>query len=183
MRKTGFLLTLVLLIALVPAALAGGWATVTLDEPPGEIHAGERWIVGLTVLQHGVTPVHNLGPDVPMEPTFVGTNVATGERVEALARPDKEPGRFTLEVNFPSDGQWEWVIYPAPLAGDETRHSLTVLPAAPAMEHRSLSTAVLGGASLPAVIGLAALIIALGALPWLYARRGPRAENEAARVK
>jgi hypothetical protein len=101
----------------------------------------------------------------------VGTNVATGERVEALARPDKELGRFTLEVTFPSDGQWEWVIYPAPLAGDEPRHSLTVLPAAPAMEHRSLSTAVLGGASLPAVIGLAALVVILGALPWLAARQ------------
>lgn len=171
MRKTGFLLILLLLLAAVPAVLAGNWASITLDEPPGEIRAGEPWVAGLTVLRHGVTPIHNLGEGMPVEPTFVATNKATGERVEAVARPDKELGRFMLEVTFPSNGEWEWVIYPAPLAGDETRRSLTVLPAAPAPEARGLSAAALGGASLPAVIGLAALVIILGALPWLAARQ------------
>lgn len=138
MRKIGVLLVIVLLLMLVPAVFAGGWATVTLDEPPGEIHAGETWIVGLSVLQHGMTPVHNLGEGVPIEPTFVATNAATGQKVEAVARPEEEIGRFTLEVTLPSEGEWEWTIYPAPLAGDEQLRSLTVLPPAPAAADASL---------------------------------------------
>ena len=174
MRKIGVLLVIVLLLMLVPAVFAGGWATVTLDEPPGEIHAGETWIVGLSVLQHGMTPVHNLGEGVPIEPTFVATNAATGQKVEAVARPEEEIGRFTLEVTLPSEGEWEWTIYPAPLAGDEQRQSLTVLPSASAETSRVLSVSALGGASLPAVIGIIALVVALGVAPWLYARRESR---------
>jgi len=174
MRKVGFILILVVLLVAIPNALAGNWASVTLDEPPGEIHAGDPWVVGLTVLRHDVTPIHSLGPGAPVEPTFVATHAATGERVEAVARPDKEIGRFTLEVTFPSDGEWEWTIYPAPLAGDEQRQSLTVLPSASAETSRVLSVSALGGASLPAVIGIIALVVALGVAPWLYARRESR---------
>lgn len=181
MRKTS-LLALVVLFVIVPVALAGGWATVTLDEPPGEIHAGETWSVGLTVMQHGVTPVHNLGEGMPVEPTFVATNPTTGERVEAVARPDEKAGRFTLEVTFPSDGEWKWTIYPAPLAGDDIQHSLMVLPPVPVVDVRDLSGAALGGAPLPAIIGIGALVIALGALPWLYVRRGSRARSGRAQV-
>lgn len=172
MKKLGVLLVLVVLMALAPAVLAGGWATVTLDEPPGEIHAGQTWSVGLTVLQHGVTPVHNLGEGFPVEPTFVATNAATGERIEAVARPAEEIGRFTLEVTFPSDGEWEWTIFPAPLAGDDRLESLTVLPPLPVVAATDLQATAFGNASLPAAIGIAALVIALGLVPWLATRQG-----------
>lgn len=183
MRKLRLLLTLVITFVAVPAALAGGWASVTVDEPPGEIRAGEPWIVGLTVWQHGVTPVHNLGEGMPVEPTFVATSKATGQRVEAIARPDKEIGRFTLEVTLPSEGEWEWVIYPAPLAGDETRRSLTVLPPLPAGGTGNLLDAALSGAPLLPVIGLTMLVLALGAVPWIVARRGPRTASERVRAR
>lgn len=71
----------------------------------------------------------------------------------------------------------------AKLAGDETRRSLTVLPAAPALNARDLSGAALGKASVPAVIGLATLVIALGALPWLTARLDSGAESETAQIR
>lgn len=177
MRKVAFLLMFALLLALVPVVGAGGWATVTLDETPGEIRAGETWVVGLTVLQHGVTPVHSLGEGVPVEPTFTAANAATGERVEAVARPDTEIGRFTLEVVFPDEGEWTWTIYPAPLAGDETRHTLTVLPPAPAVDARSLATVAAGRASLPVFLVVVGLVVVLGLLPWLSTRgRDRRAE-------
>ena len=134
MRKVGFLLMIALLLALVPAVLAGGWAVITLDDMPGEIRAGEPWTVGFTVLQHGQTPVHRLndgyGDGTPIEPTLIATNPDTGERVEATAEPTKEVGHFTLEVTFPSEGAWEWTIEPAPLAGETQFEPLTVLPAA-----------------------------------------------------
>ena len=49
---------LVALAVLVPAtALAGGWATVKLSSTPTGAAAGVPWVVNLTVLQHGVTPL------------------------------------------------------------------------------------------------------------------------------
>lgn len=129
MRKIVFLAAVVILLALVPVALAGGWATITIDEMPGQIRAGEPWSIDFTVLQHGQTPVHDLGPNIPVEPTFVATNAATGEEVVAVAQPEKEVGRFWLEVTLPSEGEWAWTIYPAPLAGEVQYEPLTVLPA------------------------------------------------------
>lgn len=131
MRKVGVLLLIALLLVLVPAVLAGGWAVITLDDMPGEIRAGEPWTAGFTVLQHGQTPVHDLGADGgPIVPTLMATNPATGERVEAVATPTEEVGHFVVEVTFPSEGAWEWTIYPAPLMGETVFEPLNVLPAA-----------------------------------------------------
>jgi hypothetical protein len=132
MRKIAVLLVFALMLALVPAVLAGGWAVVTLDEPPGDIRAGEPWTMGFTVLQHGQTPVHDLGDGVPIEPLLVAENPADGRRVEVMATPSKEVGHFTVEVNFPTEGEWTWTIFPNPLAGETLFEPLTVLPAAAA---------------------------------------------------
>ena len=133
MRKAGSLmLLLILLLVLAPAVLAGGWAVITLDGVPDEPRAGEPWSIGFTVLQHGQTPVHKLDDGyngVMVEPTFVATNPATGERVEFVAVPTKEVGHFSLEVTFPSEGEWQWTIFPAPLAGETQFEPLNVLPA------------------------------------------------------
>ena len=51
---------LAVLAAVVPAmALAGGWATVKLSSTPDGAEAGAPWVVNLTVLQHGVTPLRS----------------------------------------------------------------------------------------------------------------------------
>jgi hypothetical protein len=130
-RKIGLLLSLVLLLATASAALAGGWAVITLDAPPGEIRAGEPWAVGFTVLQHGQTPVHQLDDNSPIEPLLVARNLDAGRRVEVMATPGEEVGHFTAEVTFPVEGQWTWTILPNPLAGDTAFEPLTVLPPAP----------------------------------------------------
>lgn len=172
MKKVVILVVFVLLLALIPSALAGGWASVEVDDLPSGIRAGETWTVGMMVLRHGVTPVHMAGPGQPMEPTFQATNAATGEKVVAVAVPAEEVGRFTLEVTLPTEGEWEWTIYPAPLAGDEKIQSLSVLPPAATSSAQAFTTALVGGAPLPAVVGIGVLVVALGVLPWLYARRG-----------
>ena len=70
----------------------------------------------------------------------------------------------------------------APLAGDDIQHSLMVLPPVPVVDVRDLSGAALGGAPLPIIVGIGALVIALGALPWLYMRRGSREGGGRAQV-
>ena len=130
-RKIGLLLLLVLLLATAPAALAGGWAIITLDAPPGEIRAGQPWTVGFTVLQHGQSPVHRLDDATPIEPLLVARNLDAGRRVEVPATPGGEVGHFTAEVTFPVEGEWTWTILPNPLAGETAFEPLNVLPAAP----------------------------------------------------
>lgn len=186
MRKTGFLmLLLILLLALVPAVLAGGWAVITLDEMPAEPRAGEPWTIRFTVLQHGQTPVHKLddGYDGAMiEPTLVAKNIATGERVTAVGTPLEVLGHFKLEVTFPSEGEWQWTIYPAPLAGETQYEPLNVLPAvapvAPAeMEPAPVAPATTGVASpLAAPLRWAAAAVAALALALFVAQSRRRTQ-------
>mgnify|MGYP000845688463 CR=1 FL=1 len=171
-----------LLLATATAVLAGGWAVVTLDSPPGEIHAGEPWTVGFTVLQHGQTPVHNLGPGNPVEPLLIATN-ADGRRVEAQATPTDEIGHFVAEVTFPTEGAWEWTIHPNPLAGETLFEPLTVMAALPAAEEAAVAaqpaaTAAAGSDAGPAgALRWAALALALVAVALLIvqSRRRPAA--------
>ena len=155
-RKIGLLLLLVLLLATASAALAGGWAVITLDGPPGEIRAGEPWTVGFTVLQHGATPVHRLDATTPIEPLLVARNPAAGRRVEVLATPGEEVGHFTAEVTFPVEGEWTWTILPNPLAGETAFEPLNVLPAAAPQTTgvAESSTALAAAPGLPVADGL-----------------------------
>jgi hypothetical protein len=114
--------TLVGLLVLVPAAMAGGWAVVTLDELPLEVRQGQSVLLGFMVRQHGTTATN------AVEPYLEARNVETGETIRFAAQQDGPVGHFILEVTFPSAGSWEWSIVPAPFAGTELA-PLTVLPA------------------------------------------------------
>jgi hypothetical protein len=89
----------------VTSASAGGWATITADTTnPPQPHAGVPFTFGFTVLQHGVTPagwVH---------PTFVGTNVTSGTRIEAKATSKGADGHFVATVTLPNAGNWTWQV-------------------------------------------------------------------------
>lgn len=163
MKRASVLVIVVMaLLATTAAVLAGGWAVVTLDSPPGEIHAGEPWTVGFTVLQHGQTPVHNLGPGSPVEPLLIATN-ADGRRVEAQATPTEEVSHFVAEVTFPSEGSWEWTIHPNPLAGESLFEPLTVMAARPAAAEAVVAPAAAQPATVTAAESDAA---PAGALRW-----------------
>ena len=188
MRKSGLLIGVVLLLALASTALAGGWAVITLDDMPGEIHAGEPWNVGFRVLQHGVTPAHVVFDGQPVEPMLIATNKATGEKIEVAAKPSKEAGHFTVEVTFPSDGTWEWTIDPAPLLGETVFEPLNILPAVVAVEQPELSTMPVSSqgaaGSYPVAQalrwGALALVLAAAALMVL---QGRRSKQQAAEIK
>lgn len=52
----GCLVAGAMMVALAGPALAGGWATTTLDEVPAELESGETYSIGYTILQHGKSP-------------------------------------------------------------------------------------------------------------------------------
>ena len=92
------------LAVLVPAtALAGGWATVKLSSTPAGSRAGEPWVVQLTVLQHGQTPLADLQPHVRIEQGALAR--------QFLARPTAKTGVYRARVVFPRAGTWRWSIW------------------------------------------------------------------------
>jgi hypothetical protein len=136
------LICLALLVFATPV-LAGGWATVTLDEIPGEVRAGETVQLSFVVKQHGKTPVHFLTynmDNMPLEPFLKATNLNTGETIRVAAERGKEVGHFTLAAVFPSEGEWEWDIVPDPLGGATEFEPLTVLPATTKVDKSTTNT-------------------------------------------
>jgi plastocyanin len=111
MRRTlpTFLVLAAFLLFALPA-LAGGWATVRLDEPPGDLPAGQPWQFGFMVMQHDTTPNSDVTPVVR------AVHLETGEEVTAAARQDGPTGHFVAELTLPEAGEWRWTVTPEPFA-------------------------------------------------------------------
>jgi hypothetical protein len=92
------LLAASLLLLLTPAAHAGGWATVSLSSTP----TGKHWVVDLTVLQHGRTPLDDVHPVVTIR------NGHTSKDFAATATG--KPGTYRAKVVFPTAGRWSYQI-------------------------------------------------------------------------
>ena len=92
-------LTLALLIALPVAA--GGWASVSLRQGTPTEDGGST--VGVTLLQHGVTPVDwgQVG--------IVAVNVGTGERLSFTGTPRLSDGQWTTWIELPA-GSWNLAV-------------------------------------------------------------------------
>jgi hypothetical protein len=117
------LVALLGLLFVVPSALAGGWAVVTLDELPAEVRQGESLRLGFMVRQHGQTATNQV------KPYLEAHNTGTGEVFRVEGRQEGPVGHFVVEVTFPTAGSWEWAIVPAPFEGTPLP-VLQVLPAA-----------------------------------------------------
>lgn len=142
-----------LTLAAAPAA-AGGWATVRLDEEPGQVVAGEPWTFGFLVKQHDRTPTNEV------EPVVRAVHMETGEVVTAGAVQVGTVGHFETVVTFPAAGDWKWEIAPEPF-GPSTMESLSVVDVNQhgGSDERGLEAAGTFGAwriSLTVEIGLAA---------------------------
>lgn len=105
MRRTliGIGTTLMLLTMSAPA-WAGGWATTTLDDTPGELEAGTTYEIGYTILHHGRDPVsvdHTAirlhGPWKGDIHTFPGA-------------PNGPEGHYVAEVTIPEAGTYRWEV-------------------------------------------------------------------------
>jgi plastocyanin len=115
----GIMLT-VALVTLSAPVLAGGYAVVRLDEPPGDVLVATPWRFGFMVLQHDVTPNSDVTPVVR------ALHKETGEEISATGRQEGAVGHFVAEVTFPRAGEWKWSIEPLPYAATSFE-TLTVL--------------------------------------------------------
>ena len=131
------------------AALAGGWATVTLDPGANEPTAGEPVTVGFTVLQHGKTPVGQGN-------VIVSATGPDGQVYAFPARPEGKPGHWVVEMTLPSAGTWSWAVTIPEQLEVETH-------LAPLQVARASPIPPVGGAILPIFLLVAAGLV-LGTL-------------------
>ena len=106
MKKLSIVFVLVVSVVAgdIPAR-AGGWAITSLDEIPVEIHAGETYDIGYTILQHGQTPFE--GAD-----TYLSIwREAADEAMTFAGRAEGAPGHYLAEVSFPVAGEWSWSVH------------------------------------------------------------------------
>jgi hypothetical protein len=152
------LIGLVLGALVVPtAALAGGWATAGLAPPPEGVGPGDTWNAQITVLQHGQTPLDGVVPTV---------TIHNGSETRTFtAEPAGQPGKYVAQVVFPSAGTWSYDVYDGfTQYGGATTHKFAPV---------SIGAVADDGGGFPiltatAVIGL---LLALGAIGYLLARR------------
>ena len=164
-----------LLVAMTASmAMAGGWATVTLDDLPREPRAGETLTLGLTIRQHGF---REIDLDVSTNPVFLfAENIETGETVRYDAVKDGNTGHFLVDVTFPSAGEWNWGVQPGWFPKLKFA-PLTVLPATTPL---STALARLQAATwfglLPArgILLAATLLAGVALAVWLAAARKQR---------
>lgn len=93
-----------MLVGLAGSALAGGWATTTVDEVPGEVVTGETYSIGYTILQHGQPPA-------AVDETMIRIESAdSGETLTFPGTPTGQEGHYVAEVAFPNAGEWQWEV-------------------------------------------------------------------------
>lgn len=100
------LLVLAVAAVAVPAASAGGWATVGLSSlPPAGLGPEDKWQVDITVLQHGETPLAGVTP-------IVRVRDDGGKVVRSFtATPTGKVGVYRAVVAFPSEGTYSYEVY------------------------------------------------------------------------
>ena len=106
MKKLSLVLAVAVAAVAVPAASAGGWATVGLSSlPPAGLPANQDWPVDITVLQHGQTPLARVTPVVRIRDDG-GTVVKS-----FTATPTGKTGVYHAVVRFPAQGSYSYEVY------------------------------------------------------------------------
>ena len=104
MKKLPLLLALAVAAIAVPAAGAGGSATVGLSSLPTGTPPGKAWPVDLTVLQHGRTPMADAKPEIRIRN-------AAGRLFRFKATPLARVGSYRARVVFPKPGRYSLGVY------------------------------------------------------------------------
>ncbi|OGO31655.1 MAG: hypothetical protein A2Z16_04230 [Chloroflexi bacterium RBG_16_54_18] len=107
-RRTIFLLALLCfaLLFIATTTYAGGWATITVEEWPQDMAAGQPVLVRFTVRQHG----QDRGRLNDLTPVIRARNTSSGEAIEVQAKSENRDGVYRAEIIFPSAGDWSWSI-------------------------------------------------------------------------
>jgi len=178
-RLLVFPVVVLAVLAVAPAAHAGGFATVGLSSTPAGLSAGTPWRVDITILQHGVRPLVDLAPTLEIRSGALTRTVR--------ARETPTPGVYRAEVVFPRAGRWSYAVRDgfvdkvhtfAPVAIG-TRGSTAAAPA-PTGPLTTPAPTDSGGPEW-GLLGAAALALAAAAAILLVdrRRRGPSARGQA----
>lgn len=101
MKLRLLLVPALVVVPVVPVAL-GGWAVVTVENPPEALVAGVPYEMEYTVRQHGVTLVSDMKGRVEA--------VSGSRRVMADARGGA-PGKYTARLTIPEPGDWTITVH------------------------------------------------------------------------
>jgi hypothetical protein len=158
-RLTGAtLLALVATLTIAASAVAGGWASATLDAPADPPGPGQPTLIRFELLQHGVTPV-DFGPT-----SLTIVNADTGERTTFAARPDGEPGMWVAEVTYPAAGTYSFVVNHELEIGMFGFEPVTISAGGAAQGSSAASATTGGSTALILVLAFLAVMLAVGGL-------------------
>jgi len=104
-HRTTILMAGVLLgLAQIGTAVAGGWAITQIDDTPGAFEANTTYEIRYTILQHGKTPAEVESTSIILTPAD------TGETLTFPGEPTGQPGQYVAQVNVPWAGSWSWEV-------------------------------------------------------------------------
>ena len=150
------LLAVGLLLVAAPAAFAGGWATVGLSSTPSGTKPGDPWVVDMTVLQHGRTPLEGVQPKL--------TIINGDARKTFAAKPTGKPGVYRASVVFPTAGRWTYEVNDGFVTGQPHTFPAVQIGAPASAPAPAKTTSDDGGPNLLWLIPGIALLLAAGAL-------------------
>ncbi|HLG06056.1 MAG TPA: cytochrome c [Gemmatimonadales bacterium] len=97
-RRTWFILTPMALVFAAAGASLGGWAIISVEEPPDYMVAGQPGTLAFTIRQHGVEPMTGL------RPTIEARSGKQAVKVSASAATAR--GRYVATLTLPEPGDW-----------------------------------------------------------------------------
>jgi len=155
MKKLLLVLAVAAAVA-VPAASAGGWATVGLSSlPPSGLEPNQAWPVDITVLQHGQTPLTGV------EPAITIRNLDTGATAGPFtAKPTGKDGVYHAVVRFPAEGKWSYEVWDGftEYGGAQT-HTFKPVEIAAAGSGSSFPTLPVGGFAFAMILAAAVFLM------------------------
>ena len=86
---------------LAAPAFGGGFATTGLSSLPDGTAPGEPWVVDVSVLGHGRTPIAGMKPTI---------TISRGADERTFAAKPIRTGVYRAEVVFPDAGRWSYAV-------------------------------------------------------------------------
>lgn len=74
----------------------GGWAVISVENPPLSVEAGGEYRLEFAIRQHGMEPMLGLKPSVAI------TTASGGAKQLVFATPGNRPGRYIATIRVPS---------------------------------------------------------------------------------
>jgi cytochrome c2 len=91
-----------LALSTVAAVRLGGWAVVTVENPPDYLIAGKATELTFTIRQHGASPLSDLRPSIQAS--------SRGRRVTGNAWALLQKGGYRGTITVPDTGSWQITI-------------------------------------------------------------------------